>query len=41
MEDAKIKDVVPADVLATLEGKATVKPPSKTEGEPTQGTPPQ
>jgi DNA uptake protein ComE-like DNA-binding protein len=29
LDDAKLKEAVPADVLAKLQGKVTVKPPSK------------
>jgi DNA uptake protein ComE-like DNA-binding protein len=29
LEDAKIKEAIPADVLKKLEGKITVKPPAK------------
>jgi DNA uptake protein ComE-like DNA-binding protein len=41
MDDPKIKEAVPADVLAKLEGKVTVKPPAKTEGAPAAASPPQ
>jgi len=29
LDDAKLKEAVPADVLTKLEGKVTVKPPAK------------
>ena len=29
LDDAKIKDAIPADTLAKLQGKLTVKPPAK------------
>ena len=41
MDDPKIKEAIPADVLAKLEGKVTVKPPAKTEGGPAPASPPQ
>jgi DNA uptake protein ComE-like DNA-binding protein len=41
MDDPKIKQAIPADVLAKLEGKVTVKPPAKTEGAPAPSSPPQ
>ena len=42
VDDPKIKEAIPADVLAKLEGKVTVKPPAKTGAPaPAAATPPQ
>ena len=41
VDDPKIKEAIPADVLAKLEGKVTVKPPAKTDAPaPAPATPP-
>ena len=41
MDDPKIKEAIPADALAKLEGKVTVKPPAKSEAAPAPASPPQ